>query len=58
MEHLILKIKICEDILILLNKLDTGQCKMRGLLLFEKYQCLEEMQRRENNNVSFETEGF
>lgn len=57
MDLLDLKLKLCDNILTLLQKLDTGQCKMRGLLLFEKYQCLEEIKRKENNNVSIVSGG-
>lgn len=44
-----IKIKYSNDILTILQKLDTGQCKMRGLLLYELFQCYEELKRRKKN---------
>ncbi|CAG9814555.1 unnamed protein product [Phaedon cochleariae] len=49
-ELLELKREYCEDLLKLLKKLNMGQCKMRGLLLYEVFQCLEEILQRKNNN--------
>ncbi|KAJ8973701.1 hypothetical protein NQ317_000753 [Molorchus minor] len=53
---LITKKKFCEDILRLLKQLRTGQCKMRGLLLFELFECLEEIKSRghKQSDVDFE----
>lgn len=52
LELLMVKKDFCKDILLLLEKIRVGQCKIRGLLMFELYLCIEEIKRRENNNVS------
>ncbi|KAJ8935853.1 hypothetical protein NQ318_016872 [Aromia moschata] len=45
-ELLYVKKKFCEDIVSLLEKLRTGMCKMRGLVLFELYECSQELNSR------------
>ncbi|KAJ8918187.1 hypothetical protein NQ315_014053 [Exocentrus adspersus] len=43
-EHLLTKQRFCKDILSLLEELRTGQCKIRGLLLYEMYKTKKEIQ--------------
>ncbi|KAK9709468.1 SET domain [Popillia japonica] len=63
LEYLERKEAICRELLELLSRLKVGQCKMRGLLLYELYLCLQEKQRRGlnesieiNNNNEDESE--
>jgi hypothetical protein len=51
---LFVKEKFCKDLLALLETLRLGQCKMRGLLLYEFYRCCNEAKRRQvkSGNVS------
>ncbi|XP_022914400.2 SET domain-containing protein SmydA-8-like [Onthophagus taurus] len=42
------KEEICKDLLELLKLLKTGMCKMRGLLLYELYQCGKEKIKRKH----------
>ena len=60
------KTSICKDLLKLLQVLKTGQCKMRGLLLYELYCCLrakykllntEKILEINNNTEYFNTVG-
>ncbi|GJQ67258.1 hypothetical protein Trydic_g8163 [Trypoxylus dichotomus] len=58
LEYLERKEAICRELLDLIWRVKTGQCKMRGLLLYELYLCLQEKRRRGlltaleiNNNV-------
>lgn len=45
-DHLRFKEETCLEILKLLEMLDAGQCKMRGLVLFELFCCRREKNRR------------
>ncbi|KAI4466212.1 set and mynd domain containing arthropod-specific member 4 isoform a [Holotrichia oblita] len=46
LEYLERKEAICRELLELLSRIKVGQCKMRGLLLYELYLCQQEKERR------------
>ncbi|XP_030755203.1 SET domain-containing protein SmydA-8 [Sitophilus oryzae] len=50
LELLDIKEELCKDILFVLNKLQCGQCKLRGLLLYELYCCQREKIQRLKSN--------
>ncbi|KAL3280630.1 hypothetical protein HHI36_003867 [Cryptolaemus montrouzieri] len=47
-----LKKSICEELLDLLRILRLGECKLKGLLLYELYLCLKEGMRRDSLTLS------
>lgn len=47
--HLDIKEKFCKDMLDLIEKLGVGQCKMKGLLMYELYCCKRERSARQLN---------
>ncbi|XP_044266901.1 SET domain-containing protein SmydA-8-like [Tribolium madens] len=51
-EYLTIKDNFCQDLLTLLEALHLGQCKMRGLLLYELYSCYKEHKKREGKSAS------
>ncbi|XP_064213006.1 SET domain-containing protein SmydA-8 [Tribolium castaneum] len=51
-EYLSLKVNFCRDLLALLELLRLGQCKMRGLLLYELYSCYNEQNNRQTKSGS------
>ncbi|CAH2016983.1 unnamed protein product [Acanthoscelides obtectus] len=49
LEILNLKKSFCCDILLVLQKLKVGMCEIRGLLLYEMYLCIEEINKRKSD---------
>ncbi|XP_060518859.1 SET domain-containing protein SmydA-8-like [Cylas formicarius] len=46
-ELLNFKVRLCDDLLLLLARLRLGRVKMRGLLLYELFCCLRELDKRD-----------